>query len=57
MLITRKGRTIGRIEPVAPVKQAGWTDIMAEVWNAQKKVKKGDASANPVLEERKRRRR
>lgn len=57
LLITRNGRTIGRIEPLAAPGQASWPDIMAEVWSAQKGVKSRDSVANPVLQERQRRRR
>ena len=57
LLITRNGRTIGRIEPLAAAGQPGWPDIMAEVWRAQKSVKSSDRVSNPVLQERQRRRR
>jgi len=57
LLITRNGRTIGRIEPLAATKQPGWNDIMAEVWQAQKGIKSSDRVSNPVLQERQRRRR
>ena len=57
LLITRNGRTIGRIEPLAASEEAGWPEIMAEVWRAQKSVKSKDLVPNPVLQERRRRRR
>jgi antitoxin (DNA-binding transcriptional repressor) of toxin-antitoxin stability system len=57
LVITRNGRTIGRIEPLAAAEPAGWPDIMAEVWRAQKSVKPSDRAPNPVLQERQRRRR
>jgi len=57
LLITRNGRTIGRIDPVAAAEPAGWPDIMAEVWRAQRSVKAKDRVPNPVLQERQRRRR
>ena len=57
LLITRNGRTIGRIDPLAATEQAGWPDIMAEVWRAQKSVKSSERVPNPVLQERQRRRR
>jgi antitoxin (DNA-binding transcriptional repressor) of toxin-antitoxin stability system len=57
LLISRNGRTIGRIEPMAAVEPAKWPDIMAEVWRAQRSVKSGNRVPNPVLQERKRRRR
>jgi antitoxin (DNA-binding transcriptional repressor) of toxin-antitoxin stability system len=57
LVITRNGRTIGRIEPLTVPKSRGWADIMDEVWRAQKTVKAADRMTNPVLQERKRRRR
>lgn len=57
LLITRNGRTIGRIEPLAAAENLGWTDIMAEIWRAQKSVKSSERVSNPVLRERQRRRR
>jgi antitoxin (DNA-binding transcriptional repressor) of toxin-antitoxin stability system len=57
LLITRNGRTIGRIDPLGAAAQPAWTDIMAEVWRAQKSVKSRDRVPNPVLQERQRRRR
>ncbi len=57
LVITRNGRTIGRIEPLNVPKSAGWADIMGEVWQAQKTVKSSDRVPNPVLQERQRRRR
>ena len=57
LLITRNGRTIGRIEPLAAAKEAGWEEIMGEVWRAQKNLKRAERVANPVLVERRRRRR
>ena len=57
LLITRNGRTIGRIEPLAAAEPAGWPELMAEVWRAQKSLKSSDRVHNPVLQERQRRRR
>jgi len=57
LLITRNGRTIGRMQPLAAAEQPGWSDIMAEIWRAQKSVKSRDRVPNPVLQERQRRRR
>jgi antitoxin (DNA-binding transcriptional repressor) of toxin-antitoxin stability system len=57
LLITRNGRTIGRIEPLASAEKAGWPDIMAEVWAAQKSFNSQDRAPNTVLLERQRRRR
>lgn len=57
MLITRNGRTIGRIVPVESAEPPGWPGITKEVWQAQKSVKSSGRVANPVLQERQRRRR
>jgi antitoxin (DNA-binding transcriptional repressor) of toxin-antitoxin stability system len=57
LLITRNGRTIGRLSPVTAAKLPAWDDIMGEVWHAQKRVKLADRVSNPVLKERQRRRR
>jgi len=57
LLITRNGRTIGRMEPLAAAAPAGWPEIMGEVWEAQNGVKPADRVPNPVLQERQRRRR
>jgi antitoxin (DNA-binding transcriptional repressor) of toxin-antitoxin stability system len=57
LVITRNGRTIGRLEPLVAPKSRGWADIMGEVWRAQKTVKASDRVPNPVLQERQRRRR
>ena len=57
LLITRNGRTIGRIEPLPAPEPPGWHEIMAEVWRAQEQVKPSERVPNPVLQERERRRR
>jgi antitoxin (DNA-binding transcriptional repressor) of toxin-antitoxin stability system len=57
LTITRNGRTIGRIEPLEAASQPGWKEIMADIWQAQKEVKTSERIANPVLQERRRRRR
>ena len=57
LLITRNGRTIGRIVPLHIAEQPGWDSIMSEIWQAQKSVKSSDRVPNPVLQERQRRRR
>ncbi len=57
LLITRNGRTIGRIEPMATPAAPEWEVVMADVWAAQKKVKAAERVPNPVLAERARRRR
>ena len=56
-VITRHGRTIGRIEPVRQSKEASWDDIMKEVRELRKKIKPSERTANPVLIDRQRRRR
>jgi antitoxin (DNA-binding transcriptional repressor) of toxin-antitoxin stability system len=53
--VTRNGKVIGRIEPAARAKLANWNEIMAPVWEAQKRCK--SKVPNPVIEERERRRR
>lgn len=58
MLITRNGRAIGRIEPIkGREEQPAWQEIMADVWRAQKGMKRGQRVPNRVLRERERRRR
>lgn len=57
LVITRNGRAIGGIERMTAAEQPGWSDIMGEVWRAQKIVKAADRVPNPVLQERQRRRR
>jgi len=57
LLITRNGRAVGRLSPVTAAKPPKWDDIMGEVWQAQKRVKSAGRVANPVLQERRRRRR
>jgi antitoxin (DNA-binding transcriptional repressor) of toxin-antitoxin stability system len=57
LLVTRNGRAIARIEPVDASAAPTWDDVMAEVWQAQKKVKAAERVPNPVLQERQRRRR
>jgi antitoxin (DNA-binding transcriptional repressor) of toxin-antitoxin stability system len=57
LIITRNGRTIGRIEPMASAEPPEWSEIMSEVWEMQKKIKPEERTPNPVLQERERRRR
>ena len=57
LVITRNGRTIGRIQPMTVAKPPGWESIMDEVWQAQKSIKAAKREPNPVLQERQRRRR
>ena len=57
LVITRNGRPIGRVEPLAPAESTGWEEIMKEVWRAQRDLKAEQRTLNPVLQERQRRRR
>jgi antitoxin (DNA-binding transcriptional repressor) of toxin-antitoxin stability system len=57
LVITRNGRTIGRMEPLKVAKSGGWAEIMGEVWRAQKSIDLADRVPNSVLLERQRRRR
>jgi antitoxin (DNA-binding transcriptional repressor) of toxin-antitoxin stability system len=57
LVITRNGRTIGRLVPLTVPKSRSWADIMGEVWQAQKRVKVADRVLNPVVQERQCRRR
>ena len=57
LLITRHGRPIGRIKPLAAGAPPDGKDIMAEVWGAQKEVITVERIPNPVLLARNRRRR
>ena len=53
--VTRNGKVIGQIRPASKAKAAAWDEIMAPVWEAQKRCQA--KLPNPVLEERQRRRR
>ena len=57
VVVTRNGRPVARLEPIADTKPPRWDDVMAEVWQAQAEVKRADIVESPVLAERKRRRR
>ena len=57
LLITRNGRPIGRIEPMVGGTVPDWEEVMADVWQAQKRVKSAERVSNPVIAERARRRR
>jgi prevent-host-death family protein len=57
VVITRNGRPVGRLQPVAEATESSWADIMSEVWAAQDKIKPSERVPNPVLIERQRRRR
>jgi antitoxin (DNA-binding transcriptional repressor) of toxin-antitoxin stability system len=49
--VLREGRPEAFLIPVAETVDPAWSEIMAEVWKAQKKP--GPKRANPVLMERK----
>ena len=53
--IARNGKIIGMIQPIRDHQPEGWDEIMAEAWAAQKRAT--GKTRNPVLAERKRRRR
>lgn len=57
LLVTRNGRTVARLEPLSIPVQSDWSEIMGEVWLAQKNIKAAGRVKNPVLLERQRRRR
>jgi antitoxin (DNA-binding transcriptional repressor) of toxin-antitoxin stability system len=57
LVVTRNGRPVARLEPVAQTGSADWDDVMGEVWSAQKEIKTSERLDNPVLQERARRRR
>ena len=57
LLITRNGRPVAKLEPIAPTDSPNWNEVMKEVWQAQGTVKPSELVPNPVLEERKRKRR
>lgn len=57
LIITRNGRAVGRLEPLSRSQPQKWDDVMAEVWEAQGRIKPAARTANPVLLERHRRRR
>jgi len=58
LVVVRNGRAIGKMGPIeekprqSKVRIQDWSDIMAEVWEAQKHVKPSEIMPNPVLEER-----
>jgi prevent-host-death family protein len=57
LVVTRNGRPVARLEPLSQSQPPRWDDVMKDVWHAQKRIKSGERVANPVLEERQRRRR
>ncbi len=56
VLVTRNGRAIARLEPVAGERKSAWEDVMTDIWSAQKQITPAKRVENPVLAERKRRR-
>jgi antitoxin (DNA-binding transcriptional repressor) of toxin-antitoxin stability system len=57
LIITRNGQPVGRLEPIPRVGQPTWDDVMQEVWQAQEGIKPSERTENPVIQERRRRRR
>jgi prevent-host-death family protein len=57
VIITKLGRTIARLKPIAESQSLQWDDMMADVWKAQRQVRARDVVKNPVLAELRRRRR
>ncbi len=57
VMITRNCRPVGRLEPLSRTQARPWDDVMQDVWQAQKRVKASERVANPVVQERQRRRR
>ena len=53
--VEKHGKVIATIRPAKNARRATWGEIMAPIWEAQKKVKR--TVPNPVLAERARRRR
>jgi antitoxin (DNA-binding transcriptional repressor) of toxin-antitoxin stability system len=53
--VEKHGKVIATISPVKDAKRPSWAEIMAPVWELQKKAK--GKTPNPVLSERARRRR
>jgi antitoxin (DNA-binding transcriptional repressor) of toxin-antitoxin stability system len=53
--VQRNGKTIARLVPAHEPEEKPWSEIMAEVWEAQKTAR--GKSKNPVLAERQRKRR
>jgi antitoxin (DNA-binding transcriptional repressor) of toxin-antitoxin stability system len=56
-LLTRNGRTIGRLSPIAAAEAGSWNEIMRDVWRAHESTKSSDRLSKPVLQELKLRRR
>lgn len=64
LITSEDGHAVARLEPVESElaepfpEPPPWSEIMAEVWKARDEIKDDEIrTANPVLEERKRRRR
>ena len=57
LIITRNGRAVARMEPMSPHHPLLWDEVMNEVWEAQARITQAERIANPVLQERQRRRR
>jgi antitoxin (DNA-binding transcriptional repressor) of toxin-antitoxin stability system len=57
LIITRNGQAVGRLEPLSRKQSLKWDEVMAEVWEAQGRIKSSARVPNPVLLERQRRRR
>ncbi len=57
LIITRNGQPVGRLEPLPRTGQPSWDDVMQEVWQAQEAIQPSERAANPVIQERRRRRR
>lgn len=53
--IVRNGKLVGTLQPTSGAGRDDWEEIMSEVWSAQKHATGN--TPNPVLAERKRRRR
>ena len=57
LVITRNGRAVARLQPLSASKLLAWENVMGQVWRAQARIKASERMGNPVLRERRRRRR
>jgi antitoxin (DNA-binding transcriptional repressor) of toxin-antitoxin stability system len=57
LIITRNGQPVGRLEPLPRKGQPSWDDVMQEVWQVQNRIRPSKRVENPVIQERRRRRR
>jgi prevent-host-death family protein len=57
LVVTRNGRAVARLEPIREQEIGKWDEVMQDVWKAQAEISPATRKANPVLLERKRRRR